>query len=63
MHDAPGRSTLVGMDKPIQHPDEPAYSEREMALAEDSDKDGELTDAPGTERAIVRRDLGTETTR
>lgn len=53
------------MDKdkhaPIQHPDEPAYSERELALAEDSDKDGELTDSPAVERAIVRRDLDTET--
>jgi len=49
------------MDKPIQHPDEPAYSERELTLAEDSDKDGELTDDPRAERAIVRRDLGTET--
>jgi len=47
------------MDK-IQHPDEPAYTDRELALAESDEKESELTGDSATERSVVRRELGTE---
>lgn len=47
-------------EKQPQHPDEPAYSERELAMANDPEQDGEQTSDTGSERAVVRRDLHTE---
>lgn len=41
----------------VQHPDEPAYTDREKELARSDEREGELTGDPSAERSVVRREL------
>jgi hypothetical protein len=40
----------------VRHPDEPAYTDRELELARSDENEAALTGDPSKERAVVRRE-------